>query len=432
MIPKVVGYAADESGVGYYRIRCPLEEAARQRLIKLQSSSERMIPMRFIPNPDGHDAALCNFAERMYHEQGRWGQVLHSGRYANYEQQAVFRGMSLANGMPWILDVDDDVLHLDAANPAKKFYRHLSPEEQYDTRPVESPDECEDGEMIFQNQDTNEMVAVRQKAINQTPMQTEQLLVCDALSTTTSRLANVYRKMRRKKGKRPFVYILPNSLDPKVWDAVPPPADHGDEVWVGWAGSVSHAADVWMLPKIAAHVLTKYPHVRFVWTRLPNPAMMKLNRKYGQRCILVEGWAQIDEWPDHYKCMNLDIALGPLSDTRFNRAKSNLKWLEAGMLRQPFVCSDVRPYSETIRQGQDGFLCQRPEEWIRHVDTLIESRDARDHIGGTAHERVMTEFNMEKNAYLWRDMYVDVIEKMGDMAQDRTRKCEAQPEAVGA
>ncbi|MBK8533723.1 MAG: hypothetical protein IPL59_00575 [Candidatus Competibacteraceae bacterium] len=48
--------------------------------------------------------------------------------------------------------------------------------------------------------------------------------------------------------------------------------------------------------------------------------------------------------PAALAALDLDPAVAPLEHHRFNRAKSNLRLLEYGVLGWPVVCTDILPY----------------------------------------------------------------------------------------
>ena len=52
----------------------------------------------------------------------------------------------------------------------------------------------------------------------------------------------------------------------------------------------------------------------------------------------------VRRYPARLARMNLDIAVAPLVDHPFNRAKSALKLLEYGALALPVVATDIEPY----------------------------------------------------------------------------------------
>jgi len=65
-----------------------------------------------------------------------------------------------------------------------------------------------------------------------------------------------------------------------------------------------------------------------------------------------------------------ELSFMPLSDTPFNRAKSDLKFLEAAACRVAALASEV-VYSDTIQDGRSGILFRNPEELERGLLRLV-------------------------------------------------------------
>ncbi|MHA1574197.1 MAG: glycosyltransferase, partial [Alphaproteobacteria bacterium] len=167
-------------------------------------------------------------------------------------------------------------------------------------------------------------------------------------------------------------------------------------------------------------MLGKYPQTKFVWVNLPHKPLLDLAMKYPGRCIVHSGWSPADEWHDYYTALNFDIALVPLKRAKFNSGKSNLKWMEAAIKGQATICSDVTPY-KCVKSYTDGILCDDIHEWKSSLGKLIENKRLRADIGAAARERVLTDFNMQKNSAIWAQVFDLVRDELGDMAQERTR-----------
>lgn len=408
---NVVAIRGDVSGVSWHRMLNPIREIVRQGLADLHTTTD-MLPEKL----EQRDEAAARRVQAMYTQMCMRGDVLHTQRVRSQELYGLLTALSRLHGLPYCMDIDDDIVCLDEGNPAYETYKKRTDEECYKVREISEPSEASPNEIVGHRE--GRLVAIAQLQDDAREISIQQVLSADAVFTTTKELALLYGNMRKS---HKHIYILPNSLLPNQWDTVEKPDDHGEEVWVGWAGSTSHTQDIHLLVEVAEHVLTKWRHTKFFWMKIPHPDLMRLAREYPERCVMYDGWAGVEDWPDYYVAMNFDIALGPLVDTPFNRGKSNLKWLEAGMCKQPFVCSRVAPYSSSIRNKSDGFLCSRPKEWTKAIDALVESRSMRMQVGGAARDRVMTEFNMETNCHLWVDAYEQVIADLGDMAAERTR-----------
>ncbi len=82
-----------------------------------------------------------------------------------------------------------------------------------------------------------------------------------------------------------------------------------------------------------------------------------------------------------------DIALLPLHDNKFNRSKSDLKFIEsaahgAAVLASPTV------YQDSVEDGKTGFLYRSPEEFRQRLTLLLEDRPRRLEMIDAAYEYV--------------------------------------------
>ncbi len=82
-----------------------------------------------------------------------------------------------------------------------------------------------------------------------------------------------------------------------------------------------------------------------------------------------------------------DIALLPLRDTRFNRHKSDLKFLECAAVGAVAVASPT-VYEGTIEHGRNGFLCRTQPEWAETLRRLIDDDGLRRDIARAARDDV--------------------------------------------
>lgn len=65
-----------------------------------------------------------------------------------------------------------------------------------------------------------------------------------------------------------------------------------------------------------------------------------------------------------------DLLLVPLVDNIFNRAKSNVKFIEAGALAVPVLASDVGEFKLSIKHKINGFLAKNATEWTALLEQL--------------------------------------------------------------
>ena len=78
----------------------------------------------------------------------------------------------------------------------------------------------------------------------------------------------------------------------------------------------------------------------------------------------------------HEVVRQADVALLPLNDTRFNRMKSDLKFLQCAAHGVAVLASPT-VYAESICEGETGFLFATPEEFSRKLECLVSDAERR-------------------------------------------------------
>lgn len=84
-----------------------------------------------------------------------------------------------------------------------------------------------------------------------------------------------------------------------------------------------------------------------------------------------------------------DISIAPLEAVEFNRYKSQVKYLEAGLLGRAFVASPT-VYSDYVRAGETGLIATSPDDWYEHLRALADDETLRTRLGTAAREHVRT------------------------------------------
>jgi glycosyltransferase involved in cell wall biosynthesis len=94
-----------------------------------------------------------------------------------------------------------------------------------------------------------------------------------------------------------------------------------------------------------------------------------------------------------------DIALAPLEmGNVFCRAKSEIKFVEAGALGVPVVASRIDPFAAAIRHGENGLLCGTPPEWLDALEGLVADPHLRRRLGDNARQTVLRHYSPEARA----------------------------------
>lgn len=78
-------------------------------------------------------------------------------------------------------------------------------------------------------------------------------------------------------------------------------------------------------------------------------------------------WKRLYEYPSMISDLNANIMVAPLQDNNFNKAKSDLKYIEAGCFGLPAVCQDIDTYKNAPIRFTTG------DEMIDQIESLIKS-----------------------------------------------------------
>jgi len=250
----------------------------------------------------------------------------------------------------------------------------------------------------------------------------EQMKISDGIIVSTPFLQKEFSKYNKN------VTIMRNGIDFEVWDKLKDkgnkkiefmtklpiqgrehervkdyikPKDKG-EIRIGWAGGSAHSKDLLILKDVIRIIVKKYKNVKFYFAG-GAPDDIKYKNVKIHIC-----WVPINEYPQFLKDCQFDIGLFPLYDNNFNRAKSNLRWLEYSALKIPTIASNTAEASRTIQDGYTGLIVKNETEyWVEAISKLVEDRKTRLLIGENAYNEVKKNYNCKQIG----EEYVEHIKK---------------------
>lgn len=88
-----------------------------------------------------------------------------------------------------------------------------------------------------------------------------------------------------------------------------------------------------------------------------------------------------------------DITIAPLEVTIFNDAKSNIKFLEAAILKIPSVCSPRDAFLQVMRDGENGLLAEQDAQWRDAILRLASEPALRTQLARQAYEDVLARYS---------------------------------------
>lgn len=231
----------------------------------------------------------------------------------------------------------------------------------------------------------------------------DQLALSDAVIVSTSFLKESINSLFPDKP----IHIIANSIDFDVWDKAKSDGEmepKGDKIRIGFTGCANHGGDMEIVIPVLLALLDEHPNLEVIvaqdmgcFKEIKHPRLKVINR-----------WVNIIDYPGMAKGWDMDIGIAPLRDNEFNRAKSNLRWLEYSALKVPTVASAVRPFNESVSHGTTGLLCKTKEEWYENLNALIKNKELRNRLGNAAYQDVFNRFNMND----WAVKYSEVLREV--------------------
>ncbi|MBS6655315.1 MAG: glycosyltransferase [Streptococcus sp.] len=164
-----------------------------------------------------------------------------------------------------------------------------------------------------------------------------------------------------------------------------------DIVKIGYfSGSISHNENFELIKPAIKQLLTKYSNVQLhIVGILDIPKDMKLFENQ----IVTHDYVDWDKLPALIS--EVDINLAPLVDSIFNRAKSEIKWIEAALVKVPTVASKIGAFSDVVIDGETGLLAT-DDQWFDKLEALVLSSDLRQKLAELAYREVLGNCTLSK------------------------------------
>lgn len=195
----------------------------------------------------------------------------------------------------------------------------------------------------------------------------QALAQADLLVVATPALAERYRPLTRR------VAVIPNgwTRSNPLWEQA---AEPHATLNIGWAGTPTHGADVALLVRDVVAFVRQTPQAQLIIGGDSGVWQMFADLPEARRTFVP--MVPFDVYPN--LLARFDVLLAPLCDNAFNRAKSDIKLLEAGIRRIPWVASPRLAYSGW---AVGGLFADRPGEWHAALTRLAHDEGLRVRLG---------------------------------------------------
>lgn len=221
--------------------------------------------------------------------------------------------------------------------------------------------------------------------------------------TSTSYLADELRYLN------PRVSVFPNLIDPAIWDIRKPAGRSGGRpLRICCIGTGLMSENISLIVPAMEFCADRYGKdvVFCLWgnVKYVDERVKKLkNVKLFDKRMPYRSFAR------RLQREAFDLGIVPLSDLRFNRAKSNVKYLEYAVSGIPAIFSRVEAYAG-LSHGDTGLLAENdPDAWKEEIIRLTEDEDMRTRIAARAYDDVSSRFALNGE---WAQNYLSLLENV--------------------
>ena len=238
-----------------------------------------------------------------------------------------------------------------------------------------------------------EVSSVPPLARHAVPGQADLLARCTHVFAATCELAE--RLQREGRPTQVVGNVLSRALVEESRRATAAERKHREISFAYLSGSPTHDSDLAAIAPALSEILDRHQYTRLV---LVGPVSLPdALAPFGDR---VEHLA-FTPWRDLPALMaeKIDVNLAPLDLTSpFCRAKSELKYVEAGAVGIPTAASPTPAFQNAIRHRVNGFLAATTGEWVTVLDQLAASPGLAERVGAAARRDVEERYSPQAGA----------------------------------
>lgn len=170
------------------------------------------------------------------------------------------------------------------------------------------------------------------------------------------------------------------------------------------SGTNTHDADFELVALALVQILEKYEHVRLTivgYLNLPTLLIPYANRLDRINYLSIEPYFEF--------LSQADINIAPLEEGVFADCKSEIKWLEAAMLKIPSVVTGTQTYCEVLKDGVDALIVHTPQDWFNNLDRLVSNPELRHSIAQNAYAKAQRNYHPSVMAGSLKHILTSVI-----------------------
>lgn len=229
----------------------------------------------------------------------------------------------------------------------------------------------------------------------------EYIEKADLVTVTTQQLEKHLSKINSN------CVVLPNILDETIWKFNTANNNKQGPIRILFAGTPTHEKDIQAISKALVRIAKEYKDkIELVLWGNTFKEFKTLNIKKE----FIEFDTNYFNYAEKLQSLKIDLAIVPLQDTPFNRAKSHIKWLEYSACGIAGIYPRLAEYKEVITHKKNGLLVgKKSEEWYKAIKFMLNNPQKRLNIAQTAQQEVLANHTISKKANMWYKTYSQLL-----------------------
>ena len=211
------------------------------------------------------------------------------------------------------------------------------------------------------------------------------LRLSDGVQTSTIYLAEQWRRMGARK-----VEVFSNQLV----HIQPLPEIVERPFTIGWAGSPGHFADLY---NVAPHLQNWLDTHQDVHLAIMTNELAQEFFNLDPSRFMFKPFDSIESYLDFLG--SIDVGIAPLLPTKYNKGRSDVKYLEYASCGVAGIYQNLEPYRNIVRNCETGLLFSTPDELISQLELLYQDSMLRLKIRGQAYDFVMGQRKLESHIH---------------------------------
>lgn len=197
------------------------------------------------------------------------------------------------------------------------------------------------------------------------------------------------------------------SVDPSAFDVADPRERKDDEIYIGYSGSLRYDDTAF---RALARYARRHPKVKVI---LAGQLDEDQERLFKGIDTIRMGFTSYSEYAKNIARLQPDLLIAPLLDTRTFRSKCYNKYIESGVIGAACIYSKMRPYTDVVKDGVNGYLLEDETEegWYHKLTEVLGDVSTLRRVQQNAKENVLTYHSVEAVLELFVQKLQYVIEE---------------------